>query len=120
MVNKIYPEVIYCGKNEHEVFKAYYPDGSKMALPLQPSLNLRDHSPTGFSWGYSGSGPAQLALALLYDATSDPKLATDYYQDFKWSVVSNFGDTWQMLRSEILEWLEQLRSVELIKIQAVN
>lgn len=29
------------------------------------SLAVRNHSPTGFAWGYGGSGPAQLALAVL-------------------------------------------------------
>jgi len=32
--------------------------------PLVPRFDLRKHSPTGFEWGYFGSGPAQLALAL--------------------------------------------------------
>ena len=26
---------------------------------------VRDHSPTGFNWGYAGSGPADLALNIL-------------------------------------------------------
>src|SRR2546426_5830744 len=30
-----------------------------------PRLDLWNHSPTGFECGYGGSGPAQLALALL-------------------------------------------------------
>jgi hypothetical protein len=34
---------------------------------LDPRLDLYNHSPTGFAWGYGGSGPAQLALALLAD-----------------------------------------------------
>lgn len=29
------------------------------------------HSPTGFSWGYGGSGPADLARCLLIDALGD-------------------------------------------------
>jgi len=35
------------------------------AKPLAPRLDLFNHSPAGFNWGYSGSGPAQLALAIL-------------------------------------------------------
>lgn len=31
---------------------------------LDPRFDLRFHSPDGFEWGYGGSGPAQLALAL--------------------------------------------------------
>jgi Family of unknown function (DUF6166) len=40
-------------------------DGKSYPLPLH--LEIRNHSPTGFGWGYRGSGPAQLALALLAD-----------------------------------------------------
>jgi hypothetical protein len=29
------------------------------------------HSPTGFEWGYAGSGPADLALNILADAAGD-------------------------------------------------
>lgn len=43
--------------------------------PLPLHLDVRDHSPTGFAWGYGGSGPAQLALALLIDATGNEALA---------------------------------------------
>jgi len=28
------------------------------------SQKVRNHSPDGFAWGYGGSGPAQLALAI--------------------------------------------------------
>lgn len=30
-----------------------------------PSQRVSNPSPDGFAWGYGGSGPAQLALALL-------------------------------------------------------
>jgi len=33
--------------------------------PLDPRNKVRNHSPDGFEWGYAGSGPAQLALAIL-------------------------------------------------------
>lgn len=52
-------------------------------LPLGPSLKLRNHSPTGFQWGYAGSGPAQLALALLLFAGIERQDAEDLYQAFK-------------------------------------
>lgn len=31
------------------------------------------HSPTGFAWGYAGSGPAELARSLLLAALDDPR-----------------------------------------------
>lgn len=34
-----------------------------MPFPLHPQLHLVAYSPTGFAWGYRGSGPTQLALA---------------------------------------------------------
>lgn len=40
-------------------------DGKRRPLSLR--LDLRNHSPEGFEWGYGGSGPAQLALAILAD-----------------------------------------------------
>lgn len=51
--------------------------------PLPLRLDLANHSPTGFSWGYAGSGPAQLALALLVDFTEDERLSLKIYQEFK-------------------------------------
>lgn len=40
-------------------------DGSEHPLPS--CTKLMNHSPSGFAWGYSGSGPSQLALAILCD-----------------------------------------------------
>lgn len=36
-------------------------------LSPEASLKIRNHSPDGFEWGYGGSGPSQLALAILHD-----------------------------------------------------
>jgi len=51
------------------------------------SLKVFNHSPTGFNWGYGGSGPAQLALAILLTTTIEDK-AIRLYQDFKWQYVN--------------------------------
>jgi hypothetical protein len=42
-------------------------DNGRGPILLDPRLDLYNHSPNGFEWGYSGSGPAQLALAILAD-----------------------------------------------------
>ena len=34
-------------------------------LDPEPSQQIYNHSPDGFQWSYEGSGPAQLALAVL-------------------------------------------------------
>ena len=52
------------------------------------SLAVRNYSPTGPQrGGYGGSGPAQLALAILL-AVTDEATAEQFYQRFKWSVIS--------------------------------
>lgn len=67
--------------------------------PLKPRLDLFNHSPTGFEWGYGGSGPAQLALAILADALGDDKLAVRLHQLFKWRIVARLerDDDWHMV-----------------------
>lgn len=57
-------------------------DGEK--LDPRPSQRLCNHSPDGFSWGYGGSGPAQLALAIMLELTGKP----DGYQKLKWEVIA--------------------------------
>ena len=54
------------------LMSAVYPKhGSTAPLPLEPSLEIADHSPDGFNWGYDGSGSGQLALGILYKVTGD-------------------------------------------------
>ena len=55
--------------------------------PLPPRLDLWNHSPSGFEFGYGGSGPAQLALAILADCCGD-EAAVTHHQAFKWTVVA--------------------------------
>lgn len=57
-------------------------------LTPERSQKLHNHSPDGFSWGFGGSGPAQLALALLLEYLP-PELATRWYQEFKWAILSH-------------------------------
>ena len=56
---------------------------------LDPRLDIRNHSPSGLSWGYGGSGPSQLALAILADLVGVEE-ALRHYQEFKWSVIAKF------------------------------
>jgi hypothetical protein len=68
-------------------------------------LDLFNHSPTGLEWGYGGSGPAQLALALLADALNDDALALALYQRFKWKFIATIpqDSTWQMSAQEVVD-----------------
>lgn len=72
-------------------------------LPLR--LDVRSHSPDGFNWGYEGSGPAQLALALLLDCCKDRLFAESHYQDFKRTVLGRIeADVWELTDRDILFW----------------
>ena len=81
-----------------------YRDG--VELSPKASQDIINHSPDGFNFGYTGSGPAQLALALLYDVTGDSYQASKYHQGFKWEFVSGFGDEWTITSEEISAWLK--------------
>ena len=72
--------------------------------PLPLRLDLFNHSPTGFSWGYGGSGPAQLAVALLADALGDDDRAIRLHQAFKFKVVACWpeGERWWITADQIM------------------
>lgn len=57
------------------------PTRGQFAIELR--LDLVNHSPTGFEFGYGGSGPAQSALAILADFLEDDDRALRWYQAFK-------------------------------------
>lgn len=78
--------------------------GGRLLDPA-PSLRVANHSPTGFEWGYQGSGPAQLALALLLEHTGDEELARMAHQMFKCEVVANWGQAWTVTGLSIDTWL---------------
>ncbi|MGH7979968.1 MAG: DUF6166 domain-containing protein [Limisphaerales bacterium] len=71
--------------------------------PLPERKDLYNHSPTGFEWGYGGSGPAQLALALLADHLGDGDQALALYQEFKRRVVAALPFPWWKLTSSDIE-----------------
>lgn len=57
-------------------------------LSPERSQKLFNHSPDGFAWGYGGSGPAQLALAILLAAGVDARTAVQLHQQFKWEFIA--------------------------------
>lgn len=57
-------------------------DPTKTRRYISHRTGRDSHSPTGFEWGYLGSGPAELAFALVRDMTG--KQPSPYvYQRFK-------------------------------------
>ena len=69
--------------------------------PLRMREDLRDDSPVGPNWGPGCSGLAQLALALLADATGDDEAAPDLHQEVaRNSIQSIRSDCWLMTELE--------------------
>ena len=76
-------------------------------LDLDKSLRLRRHSPSGFEWGYEGSGPAQLALAILIE-TGGEAAALEHYHEFKREWLSGIRSTeWRLPTAEVEAWLRE-------------
>jgi hypothetical protein len=71
---------------------------------LDPRYDLLSASPQGFEWGYGGSGPAQLAVAILAEAYSD-EFAVEHHQRFKRTVVANLPEQgWRFTGKFIEGW----------------
>lgn len=70
------------------------------------------HSPDGFQWGYGGSGPADLALNMLYDYLLRTKckgarcMALDLHQSFKWGFIATQTRELCVPGEQIEEWLK--------------
>jgi len=95
-------------------------------LVTGPLRHITKHSPDGFSWGYCGSGAAELARCLLIDALDlkpdcdqcdgegrancwwcyggyvEPSPAM--YQEFKATVIAVLPDSWTLTRDGIRHW----------------
>lgn len=62
------------------------------------------HSPTGFCWGYGGSGPSDLARSILWDFLGkEPPV--ELYQAFKWEFVAKWVEKWQISSADIKTWM---------------
>ena len=78
-------------------------DGTHTNVPQR----IIQHSPTGFAWGYGGSGPADLALNIL-SIFAGQEFAERYHQDFKWEFIATLpyeGGT--IKREDILSWIKE-------------
>lgn len=63
------------------------------------------HSPSGFEWGYGGSGPADLALNILL-LFVDRRTAFELYQQFKWDFLDPMPEQGGVIKKEdIYRWL---------------
>jgi hypothetical protein len=87
-----------------------------------PLPHVVHHSPTGFEWGYGGSGPADLALSILsfvigpeqetvgiYEGKRCGALAWEIHQSFKRDFVSGWGGEWAITVGQVRDWIAAQR-----------
>lgn len=77
---------------------------------LDHRTDLRNHSPSGVRWGYLGSGPSQLALAICAHATKDDALALQVYQHFKEEVIAKLDPDkpFEMKQSDVVKFIAMI------------
>jgi len=104
--------VLYCGwydtDGQAQVYRVEH-HGEGHPLTATPLEHRVIHSPTGFAWGYGGSGPADLAYNLLRDyvayrlaPSQSPRqraeladhVASELHQAVKSALVAAFPERW--------------------------
>jgi hypothetical protein len=90
-------------------------DGNALEGNLPLYLDEVNHSPTGFEWGYYGSGPSQLAYAILRSYyvlgeklgnSEAARHAKQHYMRFKQDFVGKWGgDEWEITSDQVSFWL---------------
>jgi hypothetical protein len=83
--------------------------GKEMTHPVRHFVR---HSPTGFQWGYGGSGPADLARSILLDALGEweKERVERLYQDFKWKFIAPIQGNLEIREEEIMAWVGQIEA----------
>jgi hypothetical protein len=88
------------------------PDGCSVTvdgIALEQRTDLRQHSTSGFEWGYEGSGPQQLALAILVDHFGDDSRALAHYKIFMEVVLAELrSDEWALTSEQISNSFSQV------------
>ncbi len=89
-------------------------------LSAAPSQRVR-YITQRFEWGYTGAGPAQLALAILLDALSDAawsptgaerRLALRWHGEFMWGEVYRWQEAWEITAQEVRDFVEWCQAKE--------
>jgi hypothetical protein len=97
---------VYCGFNEGGTASSSHLVVVRDEWGQRLLAHRMRHSPTGFSWGYAGSGPADLARSILWDYLgAEPRPRC--YQDFKSQFIAGLAqdESWQLSGDVIRIWL---------------
>ena len=74
---------------------------------LKHSQSIRNHSPDGFNYGYAGSGPAQLSLAICLKIWG--RIGKEFYQKFKDEFIARLdGEARNITQTWDVTWYDQI------------
>ena len=104
-----YRHKTYYGFDDGNSTAVFVSEDGEMMAPLPLRLDIVNHSPTGFAWGYSGSGPAQLALAILADWFGCDYAARALHQRFKAAAIASIGENhWSLTDQDLVTIFEKM------------
>ena len=75
--------------------------------PLPEHYGVKQFTKRGFEWTYEGASPQQLALAILFDYTSDGARSVALSQSFMKEVVANLDNDWRLASDDIDAYLRR-------------
>lgn len=105
----------YMGIRQGEV-TAVTVDGA----PLAPRLDIRALSENGFEWGYVGSGPYQLALAILAHELGERRALANYRSFCENTIARLKQDHWVLDGDRIEQSLQGVVEVDMTLEELLN
>jgi Family of unknown function (DUF6166) len=97
----------YCG----DIDVYYIDDGERKKYRLNKRTDLARHAvgiDNKMCWGYGGSGPHQLGIAILADVTGDDQLAKRWYGSFTWDVIAQIEQNgFELSEETVWKWLRE-------------
>lgn len=95
----------YAGRFDNDIW--YQVFKNSQPFTHKRSYKYVKHSPDGFAWGYGGSGPSQLAFALLLEETNNVDLSLKLYQEYKREVIAALPQEggWSLTSKDIKDWV---------------
>lgn len=76
--------------------------------PLPMTYRAEKKSPSGFAWGYGGSGPHALAHSILAYVFDD-NVADQYMDRFVWTVIAGLDQNagFVLTADQVISWFDQ-------------
>jgi len=100
--------VYICSRDKEGFCKCVRRDGvDAEEEPIDPCHDIINHSPDGYNWGYAGSGPAQLALAICFDYLREKEKAFRVYQELKAQIIAGVPqetEYWELTGEQLFDF----------------